>query len=181
MSITQSLKRLYLGHLSKPKSDRVIYRNILKQGAGSIVELGMGSLQRTLNLIELAQVSSGAAKIRYTAIDLFDSRPADMPELKLIQTHRELCKTGAQVKLMPGDESVLGQIANSLTNSDLILISSCSDIQSQSQLLFYLPRMVHENSLILQQQTLESGGRKWRAIDSAKLKLGKEQLNRQAA
>lgn len=169
MSFSKKLKSFYLGFLSKPKCDRAIYRSLAKNKTRSILELGMGDIKRSKTLIEQAQWVSKTSKVKFTAIDLFDSRPHDLPELKLIESHRLLCKTGANIKLMPGDESVLTQIANSLTNTDLVLISGISDIQSQAQLWFYLPRMLHAQSLVFQQTIHDSGERTWKTISRSEI------------
>ncbi|HMO14814.1 MAG TPA: hypothetical protein PKD64_12835 [Pirellulaceae bacterium] len=125
----------------------------------------MSSTSRSRLLIEQSQFALGDQKVSLTVIDLFDGRPPNLPPLKLIETHRILCKTGATVKLVPGEEnSTLPRIANSLQNTDLVLISSSSDLRNQVQLWFYLPRMLGERGQVLQQVTLENGRKQWREL-----------------
>jgi len=182
MSLVAKLKNVYLRYFSAPKSDRIIYRSMRKNRTRSIVEIGMGSISRSRNLIDQAQQWSSEAKVSYTAIDLFDSRPHDLPPLKLIETHRTLCKTGAVVKLVPGDEnSALARIANALTNTDLILISTCTDIQSQTQLWFYLPRMLNDKSLVFRQVTGETGERRWKQMGREEITSLSKSIDRWAA
>ena len=80
------LRRFYLLHLSKPASDRLIYREIRRQKPRKIVEIGMGTGQRAVQMIELLREFHEARNICYTAIDLFEARAvADGPGISLRQ------------------------------------------------------------------------------------------------
>ncbi len=182
MSFTARLKSFYLCFLSSPKSDRVLFKAIRKAQASSIVEIGMGSILRSQLLIEQAQHANPDAKINFTAIDLFDSRPFDLPQLKLIETHRTLCKTGATIKLVPGEEnSALPRVANGLANTDLLLISTCSDLKNQTQLWFYLPRMLNKKSQVFRQIINERGHKQWRKMSLENIHSLSQSLQRDAA
>ena len=48
------LRNVYLCYFSKPVADRALYRLLRKRSVKSIVEIGVGQLQRTARLLELA-------------------------------------------------------------------------------------------------------------------------------
>ena len=88
------LKYLYLSYLSRPASDRVLYRAIGRRKMRKILEIGMGPSRRTLRMIDLAGRVSQGESVRYAAIDLFEARsPESTPGLPLKETHRLLKST----------------------------------------------------------------------------------------
>jgi hypothetical protein len=66
-----------------------------------------------------------------------------------------LIRTGAQLRLVPGDPlSALARCANSLANTDLLIISAGHDPAGLEPAWFYIPRMLHAGSLVfLEEQT----------------------------
>ncbi len=149
------LKYLYLAHFSKPATDRVLYRAIQKRRFRAILEIGLGSADRALRMIRLAQRAAGHEAVRYVAIDMFEARPAENRGLSLKEAHRVLKTTGAHVQLIPGDPaSALARSANALGPLDLVIISGDCDEQSLAGAWFYLPRVLHSGSHLY----LESGG-----------------------
>ena len=128
---------------------------VKNSGPCSIVEVGLGDLSRTIALLNAASKGKSEDQIHYCGIDLFDARP-EKP-LSLISVHRELKKMVCKVKLVPGDPfSGIARTANELMNTDMIVISSEIDSESMDQARFYLPRMVHADSLIFEENR-ESG------------------------
>ena len=149
------LKYLYLAHFSKPAADRVLYRAIQKHRFRAILEIGLGSAERALRMIRLAQRAGGAEPVRYIAIDMFEARPAETRGLSLKEAHRLLKATGAHIQLIPGDPaSALARSANGLGPLDLVIISGDHDEQPLSGAWFYVPRILHAGSKLY----LESGG-----------------------
>ena len=144
------LKSIHLAHFSKPSVNRPVYRAIAKHRVRSMVELGVGAGQRSRRMIEQAQRCGEAGEIRYTGIDLFESRDADASlGLPLIEAHRILKATGASVQLVPGDPfSALARVANSLGSIDLVVISADQDEPSLQRAWFYLPRILHARSVV---------------------------------
>ena len=144
------LKYLYLSYLSKPASDRVLYRAIGRRKVRRILEIGMGPSRRTLRMIDLAGRVNQGDSVRYAAVDLFEARPPESsPGLSLKEAHRLLKSTRAVVQLIPGDPaSALARAANALQNQDLVIISAEHDEQSLAGAWFYLPRMLHANSAV---------------------------------
>lgn len=161
MSKLSGLRFFHMCWLAKPVADRVVYKTIKRHQVKSIVEIGLGDGSRCEKMIRVAQNFSDS-QISYTGIDLFDSRGADQVAISLLEMHKGLKKTGAKVKLLPGDaESSTARIANSLANTDLILLTLNEDegLESLDRFWFFLPRMVHDNSLLLIQAGQDVGER----------------------
>ncbi len=105
------------------------------------------------NMIQLAAQYTAREQVRFTGIDLFEMRPATSPGLSLKQTHSLLTPSGARVQLVPGDPfSALARTANSLLDTDLVVIRADQDPASLQRAWFYLPRMLHEKSVVLVEQ-----------------------------
>lgn len=150
MSIVNRLRYLYLAWFSKPKSERLIYRTIVKWRVASILEIGIGDGQRSLRMLELAARCQHET-VRYAAIDQFEMRPEEHgPPFPLKDAHRQLRQTAVQARLMPGDPfSALSRSANSLGTFDLIVVSACQNDDSLTRAWFYFPRMLHDRSHVL--------------------------------
>jgi hypothetical protein len=73
------LRHLYFAYLSQPAVDRVLYRLIRRQRIQRIVEIGVGTAQRSRRLILAAQGASRTVAVRYTGIDLFEARGDSAP------------------------------------------------------------------------------------------------------
>ncbi len=149
MAAASLLKYLHLAYLSHPSSERLLYRAIRKLRIRTIVELGVGSGQRAARMIEVALRYNGGQPVRYTGIDLFESRPSSTPGVTIKCAYRTLKPLGANVQLVPGDPySALARCANSLTSTDLLIIAADQDEASLSRAWFYVPRMLSERSLV---------------------------------
>jgi len=149
----QYLRYAYAAYFSKPASDRLLVRMVRKHRPRSIVELGVRSSERSVRLIRMATTYADG-DIRYTGVDLFEQRPPEQPALTLKGTHRLLKQTGAKVQLAPGDPFMaLARYANMLSNTDLVVISKDQDEEALNRAWFYLPRMLHEKSLVFQEET----------------------------
>ena len=159
MSNLSGLRYFHMCWLAKPVADRVVYKTIKKQQVKSIVEIGLGDGTRCEKMIRAAQTFS-EGEIRYTGIDLFESREDDQASVSLLEMHKRLNKTGAKVKLIPGDaEFSTARVANSLANTDLILLTMNEELESLERFWFFLPRMVHNKSLLLVQSGQDVGER----------------------
>lgn len=144
----RSLKSFLIAHCSRPAWERCIYRTIRQQSVATIVELGLGVGIRAGRMIQLAQIAGQS--VRYTGIDEFESRSADAaPGLSLKQAYQQLRKTGAAIQLVPGDPlAALTRAANSLTRTDLLVISADVDGQALRRAWWYVPRMLHRKSTV---------------------------------
>lgn len=156
----------YLAFLSKPASDRPLYRQAKKSRILNIVELGLGSLETATRLVRLCQSVSGGEPVSYTALDWFEERPSRLPALSLIEAHRSLKATAADVRLMPGGPTAgLPAIANSLMGTDLLLISADAYLSSGDVSWNYAPRMCTPETTILHQPGGQ--GQPWKPLQLA--------------
>jgi predicted O-methyltransferase YrrM len=147
---TSFLKFAYLTLLSKPSHERDVYKVIRRLAPLSIVEVGVGLGVRASRMIAAAARYQPDEKIRYTGIDQFEARTAIGTGLPLKEAHKRLKATGANIRVIPGDPlSALARSANGLQSTDLLVISADQDTQSLTNAWFYVPRMLHDKSLVL--------------------------------
>ena len=154
MSMIHRLKRLYWVYFSKPKSSRTLYRAVRDLRATRIVEFGITDPDRSLKLIQMAVgMHKSNAQVSYTAIDLFDARSNDQTPLTIKQAHRYFGSSGAKVQFVPGSMSEgLARTANTLLGTDLVIFSNDAAAPDDSRLWFFLPRLLHAKSCVLQAQ-----------------------------
>ncbi len=150
MNHTSFLKFAYLTLLSKPAHERALYKAIRRTRPLAIVEVGVGLAVRASRMIAVAGRYRPGEKIRYTGIDLFEARTQLGAGMPLKHAHTLLKATGAGIRLIPGDPlSALARSANGLQSTDLLVIAADQDTQSLTNAWFYVPRMLHDNSLVL--------------------------------
>lgn len=152
MAATSLFRSLFLSHLSKPVSDRLLFRSVSKIKPQRIVEVGLDNGDRGIELVELAQRQRPTVEIRYTGIDMFEARPesGNSSPLKLKDAHQQLKATDAKIKLVPGEPmKSLIRVSNELASTDMLVISfdeSCFEPN-----WFYVPRMLHDHSVVFWQ------------------------------
>jgi hypothetical protein len=165
LSFIDRLRYVHLAYFSKPKANRVVYRAIRRSQPKSIVEIGIGLAQRSLNAVTLATKQYPDERISYTAIDLFETSPGGRAALGLKKAHQLLSATGAKIQLVPGDPfSALARMANSLMGTDLLIVSADQLGQSLDRAWFYVPRMLHDNSIVLLEETTSDGTTSFRQL-----------------
>jgi hypothetical protein len=172
VSAAGRLRFLYLAYLSKPKALRPLYRLIRRRRPKKIIEIGIGETQRAGRMIAVAQRYAGDDVVHYTGIDLFESAGPARASLPLKEAYRRLRATRARIRLEPGDPHwALARAANSLAGTDLVLISAGLDEASMSAAWFYLPRMLHGDSVVLLEELSDRGPvlRKMSAVEIAQL------------
>ena len=171
MAAASFFRAFYLSYLSKPPSDRILYRIIQRYKARRILELGVGSAQRAVRMIEMAQRRAPGRQITYTGTDLFESRePAHAPGVTLKWAYQILGATGARIHLVPGDPfSALARAANSLMGTDLVVISAREDPQSVDQAWFYLPRVLHARSRVVAEEIRPGAGTTMRVLGASEI------------
>jgi hypothetical protein len=147
-----TLRVFHLAHFSKPTGRRAIYRHIRHHRPRSIVQIGLGDLQLSLTALWLSVELAGGERVRFTGIDLFELRPSEQQELALKQAHRELAAHDAKIKLIPGEpHGALARSANSLTGTELLIVSNDFDNATLAPAWFYLPRMLGAASSVFEQ------------------------------
>lgn len=171
-----------LTRFSKPLADRAVYRFVATHAPRSILEVGMSSIERTCNLLLLAQRSAKTEEIRYCGIDLFEARGGVAP-IRLKDAHCQLRKCGGTVRLVPGDLSAVHPgLANQLGNFELVLLSLASSLEGTGPSISLLPRLIAENGRLLLSEG-ESAEKAYRILTRAeveRLVADREQLRRAA-
>jgi hypothetical protein len=148
-----------------------LYRVIRQLRPKKVLEIGVGTTDRTLRLLDFAQRVGDGEAIRYAAIDLFEARGANLPKLSLKDAHRLFKAATAQAQLIPGDPSgAVARVANTLPDVDLLLISAAHDDAALAGAWFYLPRMLHANSVVLREIAQPGGAITFETIDAATLR-----------
>lgn len=151
------LRYAYLSLLSQPREDRALYRLARRGRVRSVLEIGMGSLDRAVELISVCQRYAPDGRVRYAGVDPFEERPADQPPLALIDAHRRLRATGAKVHLTPGGPWAVEAVANALLGTDLVLIAPTADDAALAPAWFYFPRMCHDQTAVLRGRAAPDG------------------------
>ena len=159
------LRYTYLARFARPKGNRQLFRLVKRQQVCRVVEIGISDLARAVSLIQVAQRFAGDKKVWYTGIDLFDARPTGSEALGLKETYRILRATEANVRLVPGMPNMsLASAANAHQNTDLILLGPSVTASDLNGAWFYVPRMLHANSVILSEQHDSAGQVSFQAI-----------------
>lgn len=158
MSAASLFKQLYFTHFVKPIADRTVFRKIMTSHAGHLVALGLGDGQLARNMIQLANHYTDRSHVRFTGIDLFELRTGNGSGLPLKRAYQMLHSLPAHTQLIPGDPfQALARSANSLLDSDLIVIQNDQLGPAMDRAWFYVPRMLHANSLVLVKRSGEGG------------------------
>lgn len=168
MAVGSFLKFTGLGFLAKDNTDRQLHKIIKKQKTLRIVEFGIESIDKTLEMLNLAARNSPESTIEYTGIDLFEQRPSDASPLALIDVYRVLAKIDVKFRLSPGGVSTeVINLANSLADTDLMLIASTVSDEDLSSTWFYFPRMCHPGTEVLRRKVnydLKNDSEAWETI-----------------
>jgi hypothetical protein len=135
---------------SKPTPERQLLRLAKQHTFRRVVEVGVESVDSTAQLLEVIGKQAKGEPVKYTAIDPFDARPEGSPKMPLVGVYRRLVATGARVRLTPGDLAAsLAAEANSLADTDLLLLSREASDEALAFAWFYVPRMCHPGTLVL--------------------------------
>jgi hypothetical protein len=166
VSVGRLLRSVYLLYFSQPASDRALFRALRSRPVRSLVELGVSLTSRTPRLLEIARWRAGSEPLRYTAIDLFEARPAGQPVVTVKQANAALRQPDVRVQLVPGDPAMaLRRMANSLVGTDLLVISANQDRASLGAAWTWMPRMLTPTSLIfLEEPSAKPGEKLWRRL-----------------
>lgn len=165
LSFIDRLRYVHLAYFAKPAVDRAVYRAVKQLRPKTIVEIGVGPATRSLKAIMLAARLRSEDRIAYTAVDLFEASPEGRASLGLKKAHQVLSATGAKVQLVPGDPfSALARMANSLVGTDLVIVSADQLGEAMDRAWFYVPRMLHDASIVLLEEPAEKGGTAFRQL-----------------
>lgn len=166
MSVGSLVRSAYLSYFSQPAADRPLWKAIKGRPIRSIVELGVGLGGRTERVLEVAAWRRDCLPLSYCGIDLFDARPSDQPPLTLKQAFHGLRATGATIRLVPGEPAAaLSRTANALTGTDLLLIAVRPSAESLGEAWWFVPRMIHPQTLVFLQDVSHGAGREaWKQL-----------------
>lgn len=183
MPAASRLKYAYLAFFSKPKAERRLVRHVRRRRVLSIVEFGVGDLQRAGRLISVAQRYAGGQTVRYTGVDLFEAAGPDATAPPLKQAHRRLADSGAKVRLVPGEPSLaIRQVANTLLNNDLVIFSAGQFEAVSDEAWFFVPRMLSAQALVVSEERVAEQELKLSTIDRAEIdRLARQATPRRAA
>jgi hypothetical protein len=148
-------QQTYWRHFAKPAENRALFRYLLENPIGSVLEIGVGPGERMKQILLLFSLKAEAKQLRYTAVDLFESGEA-RGHLKLKDAHRLLAERSVKAHLIPGDASnALPRVVHMVMPSDLIVIDSGWNNQSSegAALAQWLPRLAHQGSAIFARST----------------------------
>lgn len=157
------LQYLHLAYFSKPVGDRPLYRKVRKTEPCRIVHIGVGDTDRCQRLVDLA-LRYAPGPVQYTGIDLFEA--GGNTSLKAF--HQLMSREGMRLKLVPGDAySGLARFANTLADTNLLLIGETVDSRELEQAWFYVPRMLADGAVVLQESEHSENGCVWKPIPVA--------------
>jgi hypothetical protein len=171
LSIFSRLRLLYLCYFSRPAADRPIYRAIRRRGVRKVVELGVANARRAMRMIEVALKAAAPTDIHYVGMDLFEGRAeSGPPGVPLKAAHQLLRATGVRVQLVPGNPTdSLIRLANSLKQVDLLILPAELDSTPRARAWFFVPRILHERSLVFVQQSDKEGRQTLRLMPRAEI------------
>lgn len=190
----RALRHLYLAYLAKPAGDRILYRTLRQHRCQSIVEIGIGSIERTERLLRMAGernlVDGKPSPPRYAAIDGFDLREGDALPLK--GTFTRLRGLTSKLRLVPGDpNAVLRSAANDMLGADLLLFTAEAFAGLTPAAWFFVPRMLKQSEAsndsagvtrIFVSETDKDGALTHRAVTAAEInRLASSGSQRRAA
>ncbi len=161
-------RRLWLTRFSSPVGERPLWRHLLERKPAKILELGLGTLARTEQLLELARgLASGP--VHYVGLDRFEGRlPSDPPGVSLKEAYRRLHRLG-KVQLVPGNvDASLARVCNHLGSFDMVLVSGDNDPRQLERVWFFLQRLTGVHSSVFA-VTDSSGPATWAAVSPTRL------------
>jgi hypothetical protein len=165
LSTAGLLRSAYLLYFTQPAADRALYKALKGRKLRSIMQIGIGDGQRTSRIVEVTGWEPGNLPLDYTGVDQFEQRPKSQPGLTLKAAFGQLKFDGVKVRLTPGDPcSALARVANQIKGIDLILISADQDAESLARAWFYVPRMIHAETLVLIEEPAPKNSHTFRTI-----------------
>jgi hypothetical protein len=101
-------------------------------------------------MIEVAQRYAEGRRVHFTGIDLFEAREPGSSGMTLKRAFLLLRPRDIHLRLVPGDAfSALSRCANYLAGSDVVYVSADQDEAAMDRAWAYLPRMLHEQSVVV--------------------------------
>lgn len=176
-----SLQSLYLRHLSSPRHLRVLYQYVHKARPRRILQIGIQDGTTAQRMLGLLLNKRGADPIKFTGIDLFESRPQGEQGMSLKEAHAQLRAEGIETRLLPGNPvQVLTRFANELRGTDLVLVSAPLEQATRDGAWHFLPRMLHKDSQVWV-ETSRGGKCNFEILNPADLRVSPTSTRRKSA
>ena len=133
--------------------------------------------------MRLACQFQAADEVHFTGIDRFEDRPADRgPGISLRDAHRTLKASGARIQLVPGGPGEgLSRAANAMGKLDLLLLAPGPDAQDLAEAWFYVPRLLHSQSLVFLETAPADGPATIRLVEHEEIGHLAQSVRRHAA
>lgn len=167
MAVGDLFKYAHRALFAKPSPERQLLKLVKGHPIRRVVEVGVDSIDTTTQLLAALRKQAAGESIQYTAIDAFDERATGEPPLPLRQVYRTLISTEAQTRLVPGRLGpAVAAEANSLGDTDLLLLCSAATDEALAEAWFYVPRMCHPGTLVLRrlESDLAESQEDWTAV-----------------
>ncbi len=150
LSAARLIKYLQFAYLSKSPLEKTIFRTIRSISAGHIVEIGVGRGELAHRMIEQAICYTNRPRVTYTGIDLFELRADGSEALELRAAYQMLSPLDARVRLIPGEpDTALARRANTLLDTDLLVVHAGLDAERMRRAWYYVPRMLQPHSRVI--------------------------------
>jgi len=163
------LRYLYHQLVRAPGAERPLYRAIHRRRPRQLVQVGLGDGDQVERMLRFAASYAGSEGLAFAGIDLFEARPTSQPGMTYQQAHRRFGALVEQFSLVPGDpNTALSRAANRLLQTDLLVVRAGHDPASLKHSWLYVPRMLHETSVVLVEEPGTKGSR-FRAMDAAEI------------
>ncbi|WP_164102210.1 hypothetical protein [Candidatus Laterigemmans baculatus] len=150
MSLARFWSSLKLLHFSKPAADRPLYQAVRGRVIQSVLELRIGTGERSERLIGWLREQGSEGTIRYAAVDPFEAGGAG--HLGLKEFHSRLGRLGARPLPVPLAGSLamaLTRVAHTIGAVDLLVLDGSEAELNDPAVLHVLSRLVREDSLVL--------------------------------
>lgn len=177
------LRRIYLTHFSRPACDRELYRVAATGVIRRVLAIGLGSPERWLRVLELAQAQLPGTRLEFAATDVFEDRTAAMTTgLTLKETYRRFSPL-ARLRLAPGEPyEALRGCANAWGEFDLAVIAHGIDANSLARAWLYVPRMLHSKTRVFWERSSEGGAPQLNEVTRSEIdRLARPSRTRRAA
>lgn len=147
----QFLRQIYLTRFSHPAQNREIFREFYRRKPASLFVLGVDSSTLMQELAGLMHEWHPTQRVRLALLDPFDARPASSPKLTVRETNARFAELPVRLTLHPGDPTfTLPRVANQLGVADAILLSPSVDANAFGQAWYFLPRLMHPTSILIE-------------------------------
>jgi hypothetical protein len=145
-------ERFYWTRLSKPATERNLWRFLLTNPVASVLQLGMHDGSQTLRLLRFVRQTSPSTTLRFAGVDMFEAADDRSKHLKLKEAHRLCAELGIKAHLIPGElRTALPRVAITILPSDLVLINQPIDPNSKDgeAIKQWMPRLIHPSSTVM--------------------------------